>query len=257
MPKITANSGNRWRLWLRVATWCMAAASTAFAAHEIRQFAFTDPRFELKDAQTRASSGASIAVEGAHYASRARMVQVFEPDFGRSVFRIPLAERRRRLLAVDWVDEASVSRIWPNRLIVRIRERTPVAFANLHNGFLLVDADGVLLTQPLKARFALPVISGLSLSQPEEQRRLRVQAMLRFLNELGRSSDSVSEVHVEDPNDLHATVQMKDRAVELWMGDQGFASRYQNFLNHYEQIRNRSQDVSTFDLRIDGSIITK
>ncbi len=248
-------------MWLRVATWSMAAASTAFATREIRRFAFTDPRFTLrpalKDAPAPASADAAIVVEGARYASRSRLMQVFAPDFGHSVFKIPLAERRRRLLAVDWVEEASVSRIWPNRLVVRIRERTPVAFANLHTGFLLVDAQGVLLAQPFKARFALPVISGLAIDQPEDERRLRVQTMLRFLNELGRSSDSISEVHVEDPSDLHATVQMKDRAVELWMGDQAYASRYQNFLSHYEQIRNRSQDVSTFDLRIDGSIITK
>ena len=257
MPKLTLNPGTRWRLWLRVATWCMAAASTAFATREIRRFAFTDPRFTLKPDPAQAPAAASIVVEGARYASRSRLMQVFAPDFGRSVFSIPLAERRRRLLAVDWVEEASVSRIWPNRLVVRIRERTPVAFANLHTGFLLVDADGVLLAQPLKTRFSLPVISGLALDQPEEERRVRVQAMLRFLNELGRSADSISEVHVEDPSDLHATVQMKDRAVELWMGDQSFTSRYQNFLSHYEQIRNRSQDVSTFDLRIDGSIITK
>lgn len=235
----------------------MAAASTAFATREIRRFAFTDPRFTLKDAASPARDEAAIVVEGARYASHARLMQVFAPDFGASVFKIPLAERRRRLLGVDWVEEASVSRIWPNRLVIRIRERTPVAFANLHTGFLLVDAQGVLLAQPLKARFALPVISGLAIDQSEEERRLRVQVMLRFLNELGRSSDSISEVHVEDPSNLHATVQMKDRTVELWMGDQSYASRYQNFLSHYEQIRNRSQEVSTFDLRIDGSIITK
>ncbi|HCC59536.1 MAG TPA: hypothetical protein DEQ47_20200 [Solibacterales bacterium] len=257
MPKVMVSSGNRWRLWLRVATWCMAAASTAFATREIRRFAFTDPRFALKDVPARDMAANGIVVEGARYASRARLIQVFAPDFGHSVFKIPLAERRRRLLAVDWVEEASVSRIWPNRLVVRIRERTPVAFANLHTGFLLVDAQGVLLAPPLKTRFALPVISGLTVDQPEEERRTRVQTMLHFMNELGRAADSVSEVHVEDPSDLHATVQMKDRAVELWMGDQNYTSRYQNFISHYEQIRNRSETVSTFDLRIDGSIITK
>lgn len=257
MPKILASSGPRWRLWLRIATWCMAAGSTAFATMEIRRFAFSDPRFALKDVLAQDPAGTGILVEGARHASRTRLMQVFAPDFGRSVFRIPLAERRRRLLAVDWVEEASISRIWPNRLVVRIRERTPVAFANLHTGFLLVDAQGVLLAQPLKTRFALPVISGLTLEQTEAERRTRVQVMLAFLNELGRAADSISEVHLEDAADLHATVQMKDRAVELWLGDQNYTSRYQNFVSHYEQIRSRSELVSTFDLRVDGSIITK
>ena len=38
---------------------------------------------------------------------------------------MPLAERRRRLLAIDWVEDASVSRLWPNRVLVRITERKP------------------------------------------------------------------------------------------------------------------------------------
>ncbi len=42
-----------------------------------------------------------------------------------------LGERRRRLLAVDWVKDASVSRRWPNRVSVNVIERRPVAFAQI------------------------------------------------------------------------------------------------------------------------------
>ena len=76
------------------------------------------------------------------------MQRVFATDFDRSIFAVPLDERRRRLLAIDWVEDASVSRIWPDRLVVRIRERTPVAFVPLRSGVLLIDSHGVLLDQP-------------------------------------------------------------------------------------------------------------
>ena len=62
------------------------------------------------------------------YASRSKVQRVFADDFDRSIFAVPLDERRRRLLAIDWVEDASVSRVWPDRLVVRIRERKPVAF---------------------------------------------------------------------------------------------------------------------------------
>ena len=62
---------------------------------------------------------------GLTYASRSKVQRVFAGDFEHSIFSVPLAERRRRLLAIDWVEDASVSRVWPDRLVVRIRERKP------------------------------------------------------------------------------------------------------------------------------------
>ena len=86
----------------------------------------TDPQFTLSRDRPDA-----LTIEGLNYASRAKVQRVFAEDFDHSVFSVPLDERRRRLLAIDWVEDASVSRIWPDRLVVRIRERQPVAFVLL------------------------------------------------------------------------------------------------------------------------------
>jgi cell division protein FtsQ len=119
------------------------------------------------------------------YASRAKIQRVFATDFGRSVFSIPVAERRRRLLAIDWVEDASVSRVWPDRLVVRIRERTPVAFVSFRSGVLLIDWYGVLLDPPPQARFTFPVLSGVREDSTESQRREQVDALFRLQHELG------------------------------------------------------------------------
>ena len=55
---------------------------------------------------------------------------VFAEDFGRSVYLIPLSERRASLRTVDWVKDASVARFWPNRVVVGVTERKPVAFVD-------------------------------------------------------------------------------------------------------------------------------
>jgi cell division protein FtsQ len=258
MPKPAPEKKVQWKLWLRVGVWCVAAAGTSVAAREVRQFAFTDPRFSLHEAILKDPSGNGILIQGARYTPHQRVMQVFAPDFGRSVFRTPIAERRRRLLAIDWVEEATVARIWPNRLIVRLRERNPVAFASIGTGFLLVDAQGVLLTMPPKTRFALPVITGLTTEEPESERRAHVQAALQMLSAVGPvATNDISEVHAEDLSNLRATVQMQDGAVEIWMGDQNYASRYESFVNHYGDIRRNSARPSVFDLRIDGRIFTR
>ena len=101
------------------------------AARKAHHYVLTDPQFMLSSEERGA-----LTLQGVNYASRAKLLRVFAADCGRSIFAVPLDERRRRLLAVDWVEDASVSRIWPNRLLVRITERKPVAFVSLplHGG---------------------------------------------------------------------------------------------------------------------------
>ncbi len=260
MAREKARSGIRWRLWLTALAWCAVFVSAAMAARKARQYTLSDPQFVLSAGQRGA-----LTLEGAKYATRSKLLRVFYGDYGRSVFAVPLAERRRRLLAVDWVEDASVSRIWPNRLLVRVTERRPVAFVSLpvHGGsgaparFLLVDAQGVLLDPPQRAQFAFPVLTGLTEDQTDPERRIRVRAMLRLLDDLGPSAQNISEVNAAAPDDLTVVAQVEGRLVELKLGDGNYAKRFQNFLLHYPEIRKRAGDVRSFDLRLDDRITAK
>jgi len=239
----------RWKLWLGVATLGAAGVSTAIAGLQVRQFALSSPRFIL----SRDHAG-SLTVEGLQYTSRSKVQRIFAADFSRSIFGIPLAERRRRLLAIDWVEDASVSRVWPDRVVVRIRERRPVAFVWVRSGVLLIDAAGVLLDQPAQAQFTFPVLRGIRDDEPESRRRERVRAFLEFQRAMGGLVKDISEVNVTDPDNLRVVAHVENRAIELTLGDDNFARRFQSFLNHYPEIRKRSPGVAAFDLRLDDRI---
>jgi cell division protein FtsQ len=244
--------GFNWRLWVVVAALGGACVSTAVAGFRVRQYALTDSQFVLSRYRWDA-----LMIEGLNYASQTKVQRVFLLDFDHSVFSVPLAERRRRLLAIDWVEEASVSRVWPDRLLVRIRERTPVAFVIFRSGVLLIDAQGVLLEPPAQAHFGFPVLSGVRENETEEQRREHVRALLRLEEDLGYMAKDVSEVNIADAGNIRIVAQVENRAVELMMGDGNFAQRYQNFLAHYAEIGKRSPKVKSFDLRLDGQITAK
>ena len=244
--------GFNWRLWVVVAALGGACVSTAVAGFRVRQYALTDSQFVLSRYRWDA-----LMIEGLNYASQTKVQRVFLLDYDHSIFSVPLAERRRRLLAIDWVEEASVSRIWPDRLLVVIRERTPVAFVIFRSGVLLIDAQGVLLEPPAQAHFAFPVLSGVRENETEEQRREHVRALLRLEEDLGYMAKDVSEVNIADAGNIRIVAQVENRAVELMMGDGNFAQRYQNFLAHYAEIGKRSPKVKSFDLRLDGQITAK
>ena len=241
-----------WRLLLGIAVLVLVTASAAMATLKVRRFVNIDPQFTLSRDRKD-----SLQIEGLRYGSRAKVLRAFAPDFDRSVFATPLDERRRRLLAIDWVEQASVSRIWPDRLAIRIRERKPIAFVSFRSGVLLIDSYGVLLDPPPQAQFAFPVLSGIRETDTQEQRRERVRAFLRVQEEMGYLAKDISEVNTADPDDIRIVAQVEDRAVELHLGDSDFGRRYQNFLNHYPEIRKRSPEVKRFDLRLDDRITAK
>lgn len=254
-PKFT------WKRAVRVVLWTFILAGAAWGAKSVNAFLLRDPRFELECPAAPAAC-ADLRIHGAVYTSPARVRNVFARDFGGSVFHIPLAERRRRLLALDWVDSASISRVWPNRIDVFITERRPAAFAKLPLGgaryrFSLIDSAGVLLSIPLHVRFSLPVLSGVDEDQTEAERAARVRAMQSLLADLGPRAKDISEVNAADPRDMRVIAELGGHAVELWIGDQNFRARYTHFLDFYDEIRRHSDQAAVFDLRMDDRILAK
>jgi len=251
--KSKENSGGvRWRMWFGILALAAVTVSTAMAALRVRRFVVTDPQFTLSHDHSDA-----LTIEGLHYAARSKVQRVFAADFGRSVFLVPLGERRRRLLAIDWVEDVSVSRVWPDRLVVRIRERKPVAFVYLRSGVLLVDSKGVLLDPPAQAYFTFPVLSGVREDESEADRRERVRTLLRLEEAMGYQVKDISEVDTSDPDDLRVVANVDHATVALLLGDTNFGRRYQNFVTHYPDIAKQSPGVKTFDLRLDDRITAK
>jgi cell division protein FtsQ len=254
--KKSEQGGLQWRLWFGLVAAGVVCVSTALAAMKVHDYVISDPAFTLSRDQKD-----SLVIDGIKYASRTKVRHAFASDFEQSIFATPLAERRRRLLAIDWVEDASISRIWPDRLVVRIHERTPVAFVYFRAGVLLIDAHGVLLEPPSQegtlGRFSFPVLSGVREDEAESDRERRVRAMLRVQEDLGYLAKDVSEVNAADLENLRIVARVDNRAVELILGDSNFGRRYQNFVTHYPEIRKQSPEVKVFDLRLDDRITAK
>lgn len=250
--KAVKRGGVRWRLVAIAATCGVLFVGSAYAALRVRRYALYDPQFTLSR-----DNADAVTLQGLRYTSRSKVQHVFATDFGRSVFAVPLEERRRRLLAIDWVEDATVSRIWPDRLAVRIRERRPVAFVFFRSGVLLIDGHGILLDPPAQAQFTFPVLSGVREDESEAVRAQRVHALLKVEEELGPLTKDLSEVNAADLDNIRIVTQVDSRAMEFILGDGGFGQRYQNFLNHYPEIKRRSPEVKSFDLRLDDRITAK
>ncbi len=233
-------------------------AAAYFGLERTEQFLIRDPRFALPGPPDYGEASPSLIIEGTRFASLAQIRNVFAPDYGRSIYLLPLTARRNALLRLSWVRDATVQRVWPDRVVVHIVERQPAAFVEIPAGllsrFALIDADGVILDTPPKARFDLPVLRGVNPVEGQAMRGTRVRRMVHLLRDLGSLGNGISEVDVSDLDNLKIRMKVRYQTFLLILGDGDFAARVRNFLDHYAEIRGRIPWATTLDLRLEDRI---
>lgn len=255
-------AGLRWGRVVLYAVLTLALLSGSLIAwHQATAFLIRDDRFRLAEAETASGESVNLVIEGVHYAAPAEIRHIFAPDLGRSLYLTPIEERRKALLEIDWVAEATVSKIWPNSLMVRIKERQPVAFVELPAArrggpaqFALIDRDGVILRPRVPAKFTLPLVSGVDERQDGIERKRRIGKAMAMMDALGEMAAPVGEINAADLSNLVVSEKVDGRVVTLLLGEEKFRERMNYFLNSYPEIKAKRPNATVFDLRVDGTI---
>ena len=223
---------------------------------QVERYLMRDTRFYLERAPEYGDPPPNLHIDGLHYAKREMVLKLFEEDLGRSVFLLPLDKRRTELLANSWVKEATVSRLWPNRISVQVVERKPVAFVKRKGGAdtTVIDSDGVLMDAPPSASFSLPVVAGVGPEVEDETRLLRMRRVERLIRDLGDHVKAIGEIDASDSENLRVVQPFHGRAVTLVLGNRNFQLRYNNFLSMSDQLLEKLPNAVSFDLRLEEQV---
>jgi cell division protein FtsQ len=212
-----------------------------------------------RDWRFRVESSDNIETSGLQNVTRAQVMEVMGGDIGRNIFFIPLAQRQAQLEQIPWVQSASVMRFVPNRLRIVIHERTPVAFARVGSKILLVDADGTLMELPQKKTYSFPVIVGMNQNEPLSTRAARMELYDDLISQLdsagGRYSQDISEVDLNDPDDVKVLTTGPDGEVFIHLGSSDYLHRYKVYVAHVREWRQQFSKIDSVDLRYDRQIV--
>jgi cell division protein FtsQ len=246
LPKKTATK-IFWAL-LAIAIACIFAVEASWLYH----YGQHSWRFRL-------NSSDDIQMTGLSNVTRGQVMEVMGGDIGRNVFFIPLDERQKQLQQIPWVESASVMRFAPDRIKIEIKERTPVAFAQIGSKIMLVDNTGVLMELSSKKKYSFPVILGMSSSQPLSTRLAQTKIYSQVVHELDSDgahySQELSEVDLSDPEDVKVLTNDPDGEVLVHLGSSNYLDRYKIYVGHLREWRQQFPKLESVDLRYDRQIV--
>jgi len=180
------------------------------------------------------------------------------------VWRADLVAISNELSRLPGVRRAVVTRVLPDRVRVRISERSPLAVVRTSAGhFVWVDDEGVMLGE-MKPIDHLPpfFIRGWNEEGGDDARREnaeRVQKYLQLVKELEAAglSQRVSEVTLTDLRDVRAQLAGSDSQIEVRLGSEELGNRLQmalQALDTYKQTP-RGSSITYVDLQTGRVVI--
>jgi cell division protein FtsQ len=162
----------------------------------------------------------SVIVTGTRLVPESEVLAVAGIEPGTPLIRVNTAQAAARVAAIRQLRSARVTRSWPDRVVIAVRERTPaLAVAAPGGGFSLMDADGVLLQQAASRPPGLPLYltAAAATSLRGDPDIGSAAAVLGELPAWLRSS--VTSVTAPSPDQV--TLQLAGGVTVLWGGTDG------------------------------------
>ncbi|HEX8501193.1 MAG TPA: FtsQ-type POTRA domain-containing protein [Pyrinomonadaceae bacterium] len=177
----------------------------------------------------------AVDVSGASRASREEIRAAALRLSNAGAWQADLDVISKELRGLPWVREAVVTRVLPSGLRVRVTEREPRLIARAASGRLVwVDDDGVALgaASPDEEDFFVRGLDEGRDAESVKNNRARVSLARELTREWAQAglTKRVSELNLEDLNDVRVQLAGRDAAVEVRLGREDFGKRFRQSL---------------------------
>ena len=155
---------------------------------------------------------------------------------------------RKRLLALPSIESASIRKAYPDRLIVEVTEKTPVARWTVDGTTYLVDANGKrLVTVPSEANADLPLVIG----QGAGDDAAVIVRALKMHPLIGKGVAALSRIGDRRWDVLY------DTGLRLQLPETGVTQALNRLDDLEREHKILERDLSRIDMRVEGSILVR
>jgi cell division protein FtsQ len=186
----------------------------------------------------------SVVVTGTRLVPESEVLAVAGVRSGTPLIRVSTAQVAARVLTIRQVLGVQVTKSWPDRVVIAVRERTSaLAVALPSGGFDLIDANGVVVQSAALRPPGLPLYTTTTAAAAALRGDPDVAAAAAVLGELPASlRSSVTSVTVPSPDQV--TLSLSSGVTVLW-GSADDAAAKARELAILMQTHARSYDVSS------------
>jgi len=176
--------------------------------------------------------------------TRYQLEKILSAYQNNSFFSLPINRLYRELLAIDWTDEVSVERIWPDVLSIKLIEKDPIAIWN--NALITENGELFKIGQSLN-EFNLVKLQG-----PRGQQKDVLQSYKKLNNLLSPFDLHVALLQLHDNQswDLFLT-----NGMHLLLGKQDIEKRLERFCKAYHvAFMAKLDQIARVDLRYESGM---
>jgi len=243
-PKANRDSGVMVGRWIQIQRWLKKLAIGLLAILAIwGGYKAIGPLTELFQRPIK-----SVTVEGEfHFITQERATQLIMQEIDEDFLQIDLSKIKSVLLEDPWVEKVTLTRRWPDTLVVKIAEQKPIA--RWGEGFLNQRGD-IVRVKEMKGLNHLPWLQGDEMYAAEILQQYQDLSLLlrpKGLEILALRCDSKKSWRLTLKND-----------VEIAIGRDQVMEKMRRFVTVYEaQLQQVWQDVKSIDVRYSNGVAVR
>ncbi len=221
-----------WRSKVFVTGMVMLALTASFVHWDLDE--------ELKQFAQHTFPVKSVQIEGEfRFLDKIRIQQQMAAVAKGGFFSIDLSDIRSRLVQMSWVEDVSVRRQWPDRILVRVIEKQPVVYWGSKG---VISSKGKLFEPENKLNIELPQLTG-----PEGQHEMMLAELARMQAWLLETGLYIQQIQQDARRSW--TLRMTT-GLELRLGRMLLHERLHRFVSVYEtHLKNEKRKIKHIDMR--------
>lgn len=227
---------------IRVAFQLLLLSFFLFIGHWVYVHLLGDPYFRVRE----------VEVEGGRKITRETLLSLTVIEGMPNLFSVRLKEVVKRLESHPWIEQVRVRKVFPNKILIQIEERKPMAIIQLEELYY-IDIKGEIFSRlGERDEYNYPYLTGLTRQvlekDPVEAKRLITKALelLRIVSqEKFTPLEEISEIHMQKAFGIHCFT--KAEGVEVKMGWEDFAEKLKRLSLIWSDLRKRGWSAVSID----------
>ncbi len=202
----------------------------------------------------------AVRIEGNRMTSKEQISALSRVDIHSNLLAINVLQVQSLLKSHPWISGAEVIRDWPNRLLIRVQEKNPVALLNRGTGPFYLDASGrIIAAAGPSQELDFPVVTGLEKfpldANVSAQIPTPLQDVIDLLKLAGRNNpilpeQNISEINITEKGEL--ILYLLENPFPIYLGTDGkISTRYSRLVKVLKDLYKTREFSDVSYIRLD------